>query len=408
MTLKYIRKYYLLLSALVVSVLFVISYFKAFSDNYESDIRHFNEHFIKKERELERVLASRSKEFSDKELIDGWQEFEPSEGINIHIYRNDSLKYWNTNQLPVMRFADIHFPSEGIVHLQNGWYYAQIKELNGYTVVGSFLIRHDFAYENNDLSNEFYGELHLPFKANINIAEDQGLAIHNEAGDYLFSVIPAEVQEMDYYTSVFLKLLLLFALIVWIRLASRVRSSMKSAFKWGIPPLIVILRIISLYFDWFRFMDGTVGFDPSIYGSDQWFPNLFGFLLNIAVLVYFINELSAFFKDKNYLAAKRFAFIPVFILSIGGYEVFIFLVKGLIDNSSIEMEIGEIFSLSILSICTVACLGVYFYSYFQLLFRLFRFAVVNGFRPSRLAAYIVLLSSFFAFYQINYGAELLS
>lgn len=408
MTLAYIKKYYLLLSALAVSVLFAISYFRAFSDNYESDIRHFNAHFIKKEKELERALALRSKEFSDEELTDGWQEFEPAEGINIHIYRNDSLKYWNTNQLPVMRFADIHFPSEGIVHLQNGWYYAQIKQLNGYTIVGSFLIRHDFAYENKDLSNEFYGELHLPFKASINIAEDQGLAIHNESGDYLFSVIPAEMQEMGYYTSVFLMLLLLFALIVWMRLASHVRSIIKSPFKWAIPFLIIILRIVSLHFDWFRFMDGTVGFDPSIYGSDQWFPNLFGFLLNIAVLVYSINELNAFFKDKNHLQAKRFAFIPVFILSIGGYEVFIFLVKGLIDNSSIEMEIGEIFSLSILSICTVASLGVYFYSYFQFLFRLFRFAVVNGFRPSRLAAYVVLLSSLFAFYQINYGAELLS
>ena len=50
----------------------------------------------------------------------------PKEGENntifLHLYENDSLKYWNTNKMPVPRLSSLKFPSSGLVHLKNGWY----------------------------------------------------------------------------------------------------------------------------------------------------------------------------------------------------------------------------------------------------------------------------------------------
>ena len=44
--------------------------------------------------------------------------------IFLHLYENDSLKYWNTNKMPVPRLSSLKFPSSGLTHLKNGWYYS--------------------------------------------------------------------------------------------------------------------------------------------------------------------------------------------------------------------------------------------------------------------------------------------
>ena len=44
--------------------------------------------------------------------------------VFLHLYENDSLKYWNTNKMPVPRLSSLKFPSSGLVHLKNGWYYS--------------------------------------------------------------------------------------------------------------------------------------------------------------------------------------------------------------------------------------------------------------------------------------------
>lgn len=405
MRLKNIRKYYHLITAIGVSLLFIISYSKSVSDNYERNIRHFNEHFVKKEKDLERSLEYQKNDILNRGLNDEWKEFEGAHGINIHIYRNDSLKFWNTNQLPIIRFADIHFPSNGLIHLQNGWYYARTLEAQDYLIVASFLVKHDYSYENKDLSNAFYGELHLPFKADINVAEEQGYAVKDAKGDYLFSIIPDEVQETNYYTSIYLMLLLVLVIAFWLRFLSKVRASMTTALRWFIPVLVLLFRILSIYWGWFTFMDGTVGLDPSYYASNLWFPNLLAFFLNITVIIYLFKEFGAFIAKNT--AIRRIAILPIIILSIFGYIFFIFLIRGFIENSSISMEIGKIFSLSLLSALSAAALGVYFYAYFQFILKLLQIALKEGFQAGRLAVLLFILSCIYAFYEFNYGDQIL-
>ena len=64
--------------------------------------------------------------------------------IFIHEYINDSLIFWNTNKMPIPRLATLGFPSSGVVHLKNGWYYSVEKKKGNKTVVASFLIKQKY------------------------------------------------------------------------------------------------------------------------------------------------------------------------------------------------------------------------------------------------------------------------
>ena len=74
------------------------------------------------------------------------------EQFNVHIYRNDSLLFWNTNSIPINRFADdLHYPVNGVVKTQNGWYYAVTRKKKGIKICCSFLIKNEYSYQNEDL-----------------------------------------------------------------------------------------------------------------------------------------------------------------------------------------------------------------------------------------------------------------
>ena len=147
MILRFVKVYIGILTAIVLTILFSYYFLTHHSPNYSSQVKQYNKEFIVLEKKLDDALRYVSNDLKVNSINDEWNNLTINDAINIHIYRNDSLKFWNTNQLPIIRFAEIHFPSEGVIHLQNGWYYSKIKEIEDYTVCASFLIKHDFGIE---------------------------------------------------------------------------------------------------------------------------------------------------------------------------------------------------------------------------------------------------------------------
>jgi hypothetical protein len=185
-----LKKYYLFVAAIAVSVTFAIYFFQVTSTDYISSVEKFKANFNSRETQLDDYLAIKANEIEDNKIHDQWTRPSDASNINIHVYRNDSLLFWNTNQLPIIRFAEIHFPADGLLNLQNGWYYSKTKVIGDYLVCASFLIKHDYAYENKHLSNNFAKELNLPFKATILEDKDQGFAIYSTKNEYICSLKP--------------------------------------------------------------------------------------------------------------------------------------------------------------------------------------------------------------------------
>ena len=74
----------------------------------------------------------------------------------IHVYHGDSLVFWNTNKCPVNRFTDLHFPTNGVAQLQNGWYYTQFKKEEDKIFAVTFGIKRVFPITNDQLKDYFF------------------------------------------------------------------------------------------------------------------------------------------------------------------------------------------------------------------------------------------------------------
>ena len=142
-----ISKYGLLLACGLTFILFLAHNNHVFRTDFSPEIENYQTKFRQKIDDLDRFLAYKKRHFSEENIsILNRKDLEEN-SFFLHIYRNDSLLFWNTNQLPISRFSDIHFPSEGIVHLQNGWYYAKILRVKNCQLVASFLIKKDYLLE---------------------------------------------------------------------------------------------------------------------------------------------------------------------------------------------------------------------------------------------------------------------
>jgi len=386
--------------------MFIAYYQQTFSESYDGPVDDFKSSFHELEDELDDVLRFKGDEIKRDGVLNQWENIESAGDINVHVYRNDSLIFWNTNQLPIIRFADIHYPSEGILHLQNGWYFAKIREMGEYQICASFLVKQDYAYNNDELINDFASRLRLPFKASVSLDQDIGYPIFSQDGWFVFSVLPNEYQTADRVESIALMLLLIACIALWLYWFSFVRAKMNQKWSWVLPLVVIAVRIASLKLSWFGFMHGTMGLDPSLYATNEWLPNFFEYLVNVAVLVYLMNELGARLKTmKESKAGKMIAF-SFFVGSFSFWVLFLYLTKGLVENSSIPLVIDELFSLNIFSIIAIGSLGVFFYAYFHFVNVIIEACKKQLITGAQLAVLSFFICCTFFFYEINYGYQL--
>lgn len=407
MILRFVKAYIGILSAVVLTISFAFYFLDHHDPNYSGIVQDFNKQFISLEKKLDDALRYVSEDLKVNSMNDEWNNLEKVNPINIHIYRNDSLKFWNTNQLPIIRFAEIHFPSEGITHLQNGWYYSKIKELDGYIICGSFLIKHDFAIENRDLINGFNPALNVPFDAKITIGEEDGEKVFTAKGEYLFSLVPNEEQEISQWDSVLSMLLILAAIIAWLYVAKTLQVKFKNQWKWTVPVAIIILRCSALYWNWFAFMEEHPSFNPVLYGSNFVFPSFFDYLLNIIVVVYLLFQLRSALKAFNRKKIGVYFGVLLLVISFVFWTGILHLAHGLVENSTIPMAIDQLFDLNAYSVFALASLGVVYYYYFQFVVQLIRFLIRQNFSLSRLSVIVFIAGCLFFLYEINYGNKVL-
>lgn len=403
-----IRKYQRIGIAILSTLLFLGYYMQVFSVNYAPSIDNFRKKFTTLENKLDQFLEEKEKEIKQcKGGEELWGKANDWDEINLHIFRNDSLIYWNTNQLPILRFADIHFPSNGVIHLQNGWYYAKMIEVKKQVVCISFLIKHDYSYENKELINEFPNSLSVPFSTYITFEQENGFPIYSKDKKYLFSVHPNEYQTADSNQSILLMVLLLLSIAVWLMALAQFNKSLPLKYNWTIPLGLIIFRILSLKFVWFGFMHDTESFQPSLYGTDEWFPNFFEYLVNCLVISYVLLFVSRKIKELSSSKFNTYFSIILFVVSFPFWMVLLYLNKGLIENSSIPLVIEKLFSLNMYSVFALASIGLMFYVYYHLIRENIRLCLRLQIKITWLIILSVFLGIGFLIFQLTYGHKLI-
>lgn len=403
---KRLIKYRFLIFAIVSTLLFSFYYFNLFNSNYQPKIAAFQSKF----QELEKNLNAFLKTEKDKIKVNGsygsWENLKENPKFNLHVYKNDSLIFWNTNQLPIIRFADIHFPSDGVIHLQNGWYYAKMYQEGSFTLCGSFLIKNDFSYENKDLINDFIPELNFPVDASISLEQGTDYPVYSVKKDFLFSIIPNEFQPTSENEARILLVLLLASVILWLFTLFKFLQVIPKFYQWILFVSIVLLRLISLQYEWFGFLHELQPFQASLYGTNKWFPNFFEYLVNCAFITFIIFFLKTQFSTLHLSAKWAKMGWLFFLINIPFWSLFLYLNKGLIENSSIPLIIDRLFSLNIYSVLAIISIGVLLYSYYVYAREIIRFNK----RLNNDAVFLTVLSFifgiFYFLYEMNFGHQL--
>jgi two-component system nitrogen regulation sensor histidine kinase NtrY len=359
--LNWLSKYKPLLFALLSTTLFLCYCITIFFPNYQKDARKFEVRFQSLEQELENYLYKHAYQLKSAETDNLWSLTESSPTFcYVHVFQNDSLIYWNTNHLPTLRFSDIHFPADGILHLQNGWYYCKTHTVKNKVICTSFLIKHDFAYQNNELKNDFSKQLKFPYEATISFEQDSKYAIHDKHGHFLFAAVPTGHQLVSDFHSKTLLLVLIVSLVAWLFYVYKLSFRLSFFRKIGVILLVVLLRLLSLKFNWFDFMNGIKSTQTSLFHLNQFFPNYLELVIHVLCFVFVVFSVISVFK----VAVKTKKVIGfLFFLLIVPFSLFVtYLSKGLIENSTITLSIERIFSFDFYSFVSLLLIGVLLYA----------------------------------------------
>lgn len=402
-----LRKYYILIAAIVCTLAFGMYMLKVHSNNYsKASHRTFEKALHIKQDALDKELDFFQKKLSYKDIDDVWRKLDRATNMNFHVYRSDSLVYWNTNQLPIIRFADIHFPSNGILHLQNGWYCAKTVEVGDYLVCGTFLIKQDYSYENKELINAFSPGFELPYSATLSEEEDQGFQVNLKDKSYAFSIIPDEIQTISHWESVILFVLQIASIALWLLVLTALSKRLPMVMRAIIPVALLVVRYLSLKLNWFHFMEGTEVHEPSLYGANEWFPNFLEYAVNIAIFIYLMYELRQFLRlTKPTLMGKAITLVS-FLSTIFCWVLLVHLNQGLIENSSIPMVIDQLFELNMYSMIAMASLGFFIYAYYLLVRDTIARCKDAGWSPVHMSLITFFGACLFFFYEVNAGDQL--
>ena len=405
--LKKFKKYRNLFLAIFSSLMVLLFFYKTTSTEYSSSLSSLTKHFDELEGDLDKTIVYRSDELKHGVISKQWKETGFSDNINVHVYRKDSLIFWNTNQLPIHRFADIHFPSSGLLHLQNGWYFAKKKKVGSYIICASFLVKRDYSYKNSELINHWGSGFPVPFNAEISLDQSIGLPVLSIDNSFVFSVFPKEQQHLSKAESIWLMLLLLVSLLLWFFWLSQIIHKTVPKLSPLTLVMVVVLRVFSLQFEWFAFTKGSIAFEANLYGSNQWFPNLFEYFVNLIIIIFLMHQIIIILRRVPVGILKKYTTILLLFTSFLLWFLYLFLAYGLIENSTISLEIDKLFSLDAFSFLSIGSLGVFFFAYYHFVRALMELCELQGFSGSRLAVVCFSLGCFCFLYEISWGHQLL-
>ncbi|MFT7345152.1 MAG: two-component system nitrogen regulation sensor histidine kinase NtrY [Lentimonas sp.] len=346
--------------ALSIMLLIFVGYYQhVFTFSEKTETEKFQEKFNQRESELVDFLGTLQQTPSGL-----WSKPFPTD-INLHVFSHDSLVYWSTNEMPILRFEDIHFPVDGVLHLQNGWYFAKTIQKGNKKYCASFLIKKDYAYQNKDLINDFDPYFGLSYDGYISLNQDKN-NIYNQKGEYIFSVIPIDSQPASSTESIVFMLLFCLLLGTIGRFILWFVGPKKIKFQLILLGCLLVLHWLSLEFSWLSFLNGTEFYDPQLFATNFWLPNFAEYLLTLGFIILILQGTKNYLREAESRYKKQVSWV-VFLGTFAFWSFLLFCNKALIENSSIPFEIEELFNLNAYSLIGIASLGFLFQNYISLL-----------------------------------------
>jgi len=383
------KNYTLAAIALLLSYLFFSSFF---NPSTEKEILSFQSIFTEKEVKLAASLDDFVDSISEGDSLEStWEKtrkFRRS-AFNYYVFSDDSLIYWTSNHIPI-QFSNKNLESKGVVLLENGWYFQDIRKKGRLTIVGIFLIKNEFPYENESLTNKFDVDFNFSIKAEIKQISDR-FDIKATSGAFLFSINPIK----EFPKSIWSQLLVfgLFVLGLFLLVYSVLNELLKKEslfyryLSLSVIVLIIVLRWWSIKYHWLSPFESFELFDPQIFASSVVLPTLGDLVINtflFLVVVLFISK-SLRTKPFSHSATLQYTtgIIGFFLFLFSSY-VFSTTTYQIIRDSDIPLAFHQFMDLNVYSFVFIVVFGVALWGYFILSALLIRVFSTSGFNATTL------------------------
>ena len=361
---------------LIVAFLSIILSWIAYTVFYNTNVEHEQERFQKDFTALEKrqgvfknVVSKVVKNNSIDEL---WAMKELQENdFSVHIYKSDSLVYWNSNQINIKNDfmgSYTHF----VGRFSNGYYLVDIFNVHDLQVFVSSKIKHDFFYQNNALQNTITNHFQTTNDVEIHWEEvENSIPIISLENETLFYLSILNEKSIGKYQQLIIFCLYAFgflSLLISLTLIIKPIAKRKSWLVLLFPILLLAFRYYSIRFAWIKLFNEFEIYDPILYANSSLIPSLGSLILSLIIVFIVIWWFLYFFHRIN--PQKKFnSILLVFCyLALLLYSIFIsHLFESLIVNSSISLVIDEVFSLSLYSIIALVIISSLFLSYYLLI-----------------------------------------
>lgn len=407
------------LRLLFISVLFLVLavLLSEFSDRVSNKTRFARnvEQKIKAKKEKVQILFNRlgRNEESYNKIIDKAN----SQEIILLRFSGNKLIFWSSNAIPIPDEYHDSLYTERITKIFNSFYYIKKIKTDSILDIGLIKLKGRYPYVNEFLLSGFIPDFRLPDNATMAFDPSVGYSVHDDDGEYLFSIIVEDqVERYDprsMIATVFL-ILGLFLLGIFILRSLHQIADRRKQFIYSIAIIFtaLLLRILQLSFN--LELSRFALFDPFVFAASRYVPSLGDLLINSLFVLFSILLLDRFAKfnlnieQKGTLQKSLLYFLLNFIVLV--YFVYAhYFSHCLIFNSNISFQANEIDQLTFYSLISFLIHGI---NYFAMMMAMFitinRFKMQNNRLFSIRIFLLTVIIVFGVLYLLGYPIDLLS
>lgn len=290
--------------------------------------------------------------------------------LGVQVFRNDSLVYWNENTFPHKSYLR-HKKSDGCFKLDNGYYIVDSETIHDHLIIVSKRIKSEYPYQNENLENELLLDLNIAKDITISIKDKGGAPIYDRNKDVLFYLTVDDITFLTTYQELSIFSWFLLTILSFLLGLVAILKQIKLNF-WiriiSFPLMVFALGVLLIKTNTFSVFDQFELFSPNIYASST-FLSSFG---NLILLVFFITFVVWWLvsnlqpKQSKDTKINQIGAIASF-LSLLPISYFIsWLFKSIVSNSSISLQVNDLFSLNIYSVLALLIIASLFLCYYLL------------------------------------------
>ncbi len=317
------------------------------------------------------------------EVLPQYKNYYDHKGYFFVISQNEKILFWSDNKVPIK--ADIIHRTAPVVFAGNGWYRKINRPDNNVLYTAFYLIKHDYNYQNDYLENSFHPSFNIDEATDLSINPDDANKIYDSDGCFLFALSFAQTKHISSSEANILFLLYVFfllailAIIYELHLYFFQKNGHRFLFIAGFIADLLIVRFILFYFKIPSVLYQSPLFSPSYYAYSDIIPTLADLFLNVVFILCLAFFFFHHFKFKKHNLKKN-RFHKYFLIFSLFLHIFIFfkgvdfMFQTLIIDSSICIDLSNIFNLSLMSLFNLLIISMFLLAYVLITSKLAWFA----------------------------------